>query len=476
MAYLSMLKLFGFADALNQLLKKDQPFVWDDNAQTSFDEMKKRFTEELVLIMPDQTKPFQIECDASKWASGAVLTQLDINGDRHPCAFISRTFSPTERNYEIYDRELLSVIRALQEWRHYIQGSNHETIIYSDHKNLTYFRNAQKLNRRQARWSLLLSEYDIKLIHLPGDKMILSNTLSRRPDFIPDKDTDNEDIVLLPDRLFQGTPLPDVWITLRNPPISVNLIDLDLQRKIANSKDLDTEAIEAINTLLNKGPTHLQRDLEDWTTEEFEGKNVLFFQGKNYIPKDYELRREITSQFHDKITAGHPGEIETLNAIKEHYWWPGMRTFIKNYVKGCGICQQFKINQNPSNPSYIPIPGPANTRPFANCSMDMIMDLPTVTLENGTIIDAVMVMVDHGLTKGVVLTPCAKTLTHEGAGDILLNHIYKRFGLPDSIISDRDPRFTAKSIQELLKLLGVKSKLTTAYHPQSDGTTECFNQ
>ena len=247
------------AQPLNQLLKKDQPFIWDDNAQTLFDKMKKRFTEEPVLIMPDQMKPFQIECDASKWASGAVLTQLDINGDQHPCAFISRTFSPTEWNYEIYDRELLSVICALQEWRHYIQGSNHETIIYSDHKNLTYFRNAQKLNCRQARWSLLLSEYDIKLIHLPGDKMILSDTLSRRPDFIPDKDTDNEDILLLPNRLFQETSLPDVWTTLRDPPISVNLIDLDLQRKIANSKDLDTEALEAIDTLLNKGPTHLQR-------------------------------------------------------------------------------------------------------------------------------------------------------------------------------------------------------------------------
>ena len=72
--------------------------------------MKKRFMEEPVLRMLDQTKPFQIECDTSKWASGAVLTQLDINGDQHPCAFISQTFSLTEQNYEIYDRELLSVI------------------------------------------------------------------------------------------------------------------------------------------------------------------------------------------------------------------------------------------------------------------------------------------------------------------------------------------------------------------------------
>ena len=165
-----------------------------------------------------------------------------------------------------------------------------------------------------------------------------------------------------------------------------------------------------------------------------------------------------------------------LNAIKEHYWWPGMRSFIKNYVKGCGICQQFKINRNPSNPSYIPIPGPTSMRPFANCSMDLITDLPPVKLDDGTLVDAIMVMVDHGLMKGVVLTPCSKTLTHEGAGDILLNHVYKHFGLPDSIISDRDPRFTAKSFQELLKLLGVKSKLMTAYHPQSNGTTERFNQ
>ena len=126
------------------------------------------------------------------------------------------------------------MIRALQEWHHYIQGSNHETIIYSDHKNLTYFRNAQKLNHRQAQWSLLLSEYDIKLIHLPGNKMILSDTLSQQPDFIPDKDTDNEDIVLLPDRLFQETFLPDVW----NTPKPSNICQFNWPRPSTESCEL----------------------------------------------------------------------------------------------------------------------------------------------------------------------------------------------------------------------------------------------
>ena len=109
---------------------------------------------------------------------------------------------------------------------------------------------------------------------------------------------------------------------------------------------------------------------------------------------------------------------------------------LSRIVKGCGICQQFKINRNPSNPSYNPIPGCTTTRPFANCSMDLITDLDPIELKNGTIIDALMVVVDHGLMKGVVITPCSKTIIEEGAAEILLNQLYKRFRLPNSIISN----------------------------------------
>ena len=98
------------AKPLNDFLKKDQKFEWTATCQKAFDELKNHFIREPVLMMPDHTKPFQSKRDASKYALGAVLTQLDLNGDRHPCAFISKTFSPTERNYEIYDRELLAII------------------------------------------------------------------------------------------------------------------------------------------------------------------------------------------------------------------------------------------------------------------------------------------------------------------------------------------------------------------------------
>ena len=104
------------AKPLTDLTKKDRKFEWMKDCQQAFYNLKKRFMEEPVLQMPNHSQPFQIELDVSKVATGAVLTQLDLNGDRHPVAFLSQTFTETERQYKIYDRELLGIIRALKEW------------------------------------------------------------------------------------------------------------------------------------------------------------------------------------------------------------------------------------------------------------------------------------------------------------------------------------------------------------------------
>jgi hypothetical protein len=133
--------------------------------------------------------------------------------------------------------------------------------------------------------------------------------------------------------------------------------------------------------------------------------------------------------FHNHEAAGHPGELEAYNSVKQHYWWPGLRVFVKNYVKGCGICQQFKIDQNPSHPSSVPVEGAISTRPFAHCSMDLITDLP---LTEGS--DSILVMVDQGLSKRVILCPTTKTVTMDGIGNLLHENLYKRFGLPDKMI------------------------------------------
>jgi RNase H-like domain found in reverse transcriptase/Integrase zinc binding domain/Reverse transcriptase (RNA-dependent DNA polymerase) len=443
---------FHLAHPLHDLLKKDKKFVWSEECQESFNQLKKQCTEEPVLMMPDHSKPFQIQVDSSLFATGGILIQIDTNGARHPCAYLSKSLTKEQRNYDTGDRELLAIIWALKEWRHYIQGSGHTTMVLSDHDNLWHFKVPQTIGWQMAQWTLYLSEFNIKLIHIPEKKNIQANSLSRRPDLCP-PGTDNKDVIVLPEHLI------------------VNLIDMELQKKIANTKNMDYDAAEAIEKLLEQGPREAKKDLTDLEVEEFEGENILFNKGKNYVPIDAELQREIVWRYHNHLTAGHPGELQTFNAVKKHYWWPGLWVFIENYVQGCGTCQQFKINRNLTKPAFMPLKGAKSTWPFAGCSMDLITDLPPVND-----CDSILVMVDRGNTKGAIFIPTAKTLTQEGAGQLLLDNLYKQFGLPNKMLSDRGPQFAAKVFRKLLKLLGIKSNLTTAYYPQTDGATERVNQ
>uniref|UniRef100_A0A0W0GC37 Putative pro-pol protein n=1 Tax=Moniliophthora roreri TaxID=221103 RepID=A0A0W0GC37_MONRR len=132
---------------LNDLLQKNRKFNWTKQCQIAFDLLKAKFLSEPILVMLDVDKPFVIEADASKWATGAVLRQKGADGEWHPCGYLSKSLSPMEQNYKIYNRELLTIYQALMEWHHYLMGGKFKIVILSDHKNLTYFRTAQKLNR-----------------------------------------------------------------------------------------------------------------------------------------------------------------------------------------------------------------------------------------------------------------------------------------------------------------------------------------
>jgi Integrase zinc binding domain len=248
-------------------------------------------------------------------------------------------------------------------------------------------------------------------------------------------------------------------------------LDINLRDRITRNKDYDFDVTRAIELLQEEGPTSIQNNLEDWKIEEVDDQKTIFYKGKQYIPKDQELQRDILKLFHDHKTAEHPGKLETYNSVKQHHWWPGLRIFVKNYVKGCGICQQFKIDRNPSHPSFIPVEGAISTWPFAHCSMDLIMDLPPA---EGS--DSILVIVDQGLLKGVILCPTTKMVTMDRIGDLLHENLYKWFGLPDKMISDWGPQFSAKAFRAMLSRLGVNLVLSTAYHPQTDRTMEWVNQ
>jgi len=150
-----------------------------------------------ILASPQDSEPFCIEADSSDFASGAVLSQqLPREEKWHPVAFYSKSLSPVERNYEIHDKEMLAIICALEEWRHFLEGARHPVEIWMDHKNLEYFMMAKKLNRHQACWSLYLACFDFKLIHHPRHSMGKPDALLQRPDH-GKRASDNKDVVLL---------------------------------------------------------------------------------------------------------------------------------------------------------------------------------------------------------------------------------------------------------------------------------------
>ena len=180
---------------LHNLTMKGINFLWGKEQDDVFIKLKETFLSTPVIGMLDTTKPFFVMTDASLTVAGGVLMQKDSNGDLQPCAYHSATFSPTEQNYDIYDRELLTVIQALKEWCHYLTATEHPVIIITDHKNLGYFKQPQKLTRQQAHWMLFLQDFDIKWGVEQGINMGPADMLSRNDEV--DMDNDNWEIILL---------------------------------------------------------------------------------------------------------------------------------------------------------------------------------------------------------------------------------------------------------------------------------------
>jgi hypothetical protein len=135
------------AKPLHALTHKAKQWAWGNTEQKAFDSLKRAVTSAPVLTFPTDTGHFRLECDASNFATGAVLSQLQDDRQYHPVGFMSKSFNDIERNYQIHDKEMLAIIRALEEWRHFLEGAPEPFKVFTDHRNLAYFRSAQKLNR-----------------------------------------------------------------------------------------------------------------------------------------------------------------------------------------------------------------------------------------------------------------------------------------------------------------------------------------
>ena len=143
----------------------------------AFEELKRVITSTPILIQPDQDTQFRLESDASGYAT-AIVSQLCKEDKWHPVGFMSKSISSAKRNYEMHNKELLSIIQGLEEWRHILEGTKHMIEILNNHRNLTYFRESQNLNCQKAHWALFLSRFDFSLIHRPRQHSAKLDALS----------------------------------------------------------------------------------------------------------------------------------------------------------------------------------------------------------------------------------------------------------------------------------------------------------
>ena len=442
---------------LFDLTKQDAKFVWGDKEQEAFDKLKELVTSSPVLVLPNSEQPFRVEADGSGVATGAVLSQLSSDDRKwHPVAFQSKSLSEVERNYEIHDTEMLAIIRALEEWRHYLEGARQPIEIWTDHKNLEYFRTAQKLNRRQARWSLYLSRFDFTLHHRPGRSMGKPDALSRRADH-GSGSLDNDNITLLGPELFRIHALSGVMLEGEE-----RCVLRDIRRSLLTSEPPEPTVVMAREALRSRGRGLVRSD--EWSEHE----GLLLYRGKIYVPQEHDLRRRIVAQHHDSQVAGHPGRWKTLELISRNYWWPQMSRYVGLYVKTCDPCMRTKIQRHKPIGELHPLGVPEER--WDTISVDFVVELPEA---HGY--DAILNVVDL-VSKRAHFIPTHTTVTAEGAANLFYRYVWCHHGLPRRVVSDRGPQFVAEFTTELYRLLGISIASSTAYHPQTDGQTERVNQ
>ena len=454
--YRRFIKSFSeIARPLHDLTKVNQRWTWAEKEQHAFETLKRMVCESPVLIHADPEKKFQMETDASSYAYGAVLSQKAEDKKHHPVAFYSKSMTPAERNYGISDKEALPIIKGLQHWRHWLEGTKEPVRIITDHRNLEYFKNPRPLNRRQLRWLEQLTHYNYEIAYRPGDKNCAADALSRKEEHRPDQADEK-----VPNVLFD----PGRFIEI------AMLAFLEEQSNVLEGTEqvytlTDGQLIERIAEITSR-----TEPLQWPSGYELNDDLVLASRetGRIWVPPDEQLRREVLATHHDGRIAGHLGTSGTLELVGRKYWWKDVIEFTRRYVEGCHTCARNKVRNKKPGGLLQPLPVPEG--PWLWTQSDFITQLPP-----SHDYDAIYVIADR-LTKMAHFIPCKTTCTSEQLAELHIRHVWPLHGLPLQHNTDRGTQFTAPYMRNLYKNLGIEQRLSTAYHPESQGQVESNNK
>ncbi|GJY28526.1 reverse transcriptase domain-containing protein [Tanacetum coccineum] len=432
------------ARPMTHLLEKETPFFFSKECIESFNTLKRKLTEAPILIAPDWDLPFELMCDASDFAIGAVLGQRK-NKHFQPIHYASKTMTEAQAHYTTTEKELLAVVYAFEKFRSYLVLS--KSIVYTDHSAIKYLFAKKDAKARLMRWILLLQEFDVEIRDKKGAENLAADHLSR----------------------------------LENPH----------QNEFENKEITETFPLETLGSVaLRDDNTPWFADFANYHAGNFivkgmssQQKNKFFKDVKHYfwddpflfkICADQVIRRCVSGQeafdilkaCHSGPTGGHYGANYTAKKIFDSgFYWPTIYKDAHDFVTRCDICQrQGKISQRDEMPqNSIQV-----CEIFDIWGIDFMGPFPS---SRGN--KYILVAVDY-LSKWVE----AKALPTNDARVVckFLKTLFSRFGAPRAIISDRGTHFCNDQFAKVMLKYGVTHRLSTAYHPQTSGQVEVSNR